>query len=285
MENQDELEVFKGLGADEIDKKDTGFKVNDDVLKEFDLNGDGIVTKEEIDEVKLRLQKEIENDKKYIKQSYLEAYEKLDKDIQSQISKDDIESLINGKFVNKESILKLQEERKKLLEDKDKELFDRFNNALGGDISKNTLLWKKIKRSILVGVIFGIPGALIVGIKDLVDEHMVKNAIKEGTEVLAKTGNVDKIDEAGKIAYKYVGGIVDTKQLIENIKASDTLINLQENEKGIKEIVIGEKETRKNLEIYLEEIDKETSTEKIENAEEIEEDNEDPEPVEGMKFM
>lgn len=284
MENQDELEIFKGLGADEIDKKDTGFKVNNDVLKEFDLNGDGIVTEEEINEVKIRLQKEIENNKKYIKQSYLEAYEKLDKDIQYQISKDDIESLINGKFVNKESILKLQEERKKLLEDKDKELFDRFNNSLGGEMSKNTQLWKKFKRSILVGVIFGIPGALIVGMKDLVDERTVKNAIKEGTEILAKTGNDDKINEAGKIAYKYLGGIVDTKQLIENIKASDTLINLQENEQGLKEIIMSEKEITEDIKNRVEEIDEEVVKDK-EITEEIDEEEEDPEPVEGMKLM
>ena len=106
MENKEELEQFNGLGADEKDKK-TGIAVEDnEILKSLDLNGDGVVTQEELDIAEKRI-KEIVNakDNPY-GESFIKAYNNLSQEDKDNISEEDINALKEKGEIKNESVKK-----------------------------------------------------------------------------------------------------------------------------------------------------------------------------------
>lgn len=284
MENKEELEQFNGLGADEKDKK-TGIAVEDnEILKSLDLNGDGVVTQEELDIAEKRI-KEIVNakDNPY-GESFIKAYNNLSQEDKDNISEEDINALKEKGEIKNESVKKLQEERKKILKDEEEELFEKFHNSLGGDMSKNAKHFQEIKRGLIIGLIFGLPGVMFVAIKDTLDKNKIENNFNEAIKEYAENGDKANFKGAVDTANKYFGKILDIKALENTIIASGIFENLDGNaeeiEKTIKSCKTTIKENDEKVKKMLEEAVFEEETE----VEEVEEED-DPAPVEGMKFM
>lgn len=282
MENKEELEKFNSLGADEKDQKEKLTK--EELLKTFDLNGDGVISQEEIDIVKENIEKIVKDPNNSFGKSFIDAYNRLSKEDQDNISESDIEKLKTKKIITNDSIKKLQEEREKIIKDEEKDLFKQFNNSLNGEMSENVKLWQQIKRGFFIGLVFGMPGALFIAIKDNLDKCKVKNELKEAVKEYVENDNDEKIKNATDVIQKYFGKIFDVKGLMNNIKSSEAVLNLLINENEIKKTIHDYKEDKdkyeKETEKFIEEIFDEKEIQEIEEIT----DEEDPEPVEGMKF-
>lgn len=283
MENKEELEKFKGLGADEKDKKEEFTK--EDLLKTFDLNGDGVISQEEIDIVRKNIEKIVKDPNNSFGKSFLDAYNRLPKEEQNNISEEDIEKLKNENIVRNESIKKLQEEREKMLKEEEEDLFKKFNDSLGGEISENAKHFQEIKRGILIGLLFGLPGVMFVALKDTFDKNKVTTKFNEAIEEYVESGDKDTFKSAIDIAQKYFGNIVDIKKMKDSILTDGTIQKLDQNKEELSKTIISCKEDIKNKEKEIDNLlDEAVFKEEEETQEEIEEE-EDPEPVEGMKFM
>ncbi len=285
MENKKELEKFNGLGADEKDKKE-GMAVGDnEILKNLDLNGDGIVTKEELDEVKKRIEEIVKSKDNPFSESFIKAYNNLSKEDRDNISKEDINALKEKGEIRNESVKKLQEERERILKEEDEELFEKFHNQLGGDMSENAKHFQEIKRGILIGILFGLPGVMFIAIKDSFDKNKVKEELNESIKEYAENGDKNKFTSAINTAQKYFGKIMDIKAIENSILASGIFQNLDKNEEELVKTISSCKEIMKNNKEKIDNLLDETFLE--DNQEETEEieDEEDPEPVEGMKYI
>lgn len=112
-------------------------------LEVFDLNNDGKVTKEEVDKARELLINFANENEESVKQTYLEAYDRLGKKDKDNITEKDIDDLIKFGKIKNNSVKTLEEERQKLIEEKNKVLFEEFNKSVGGDIAKNQKYGRK----------------------------------------------------------------------------------------------------------------------------------------------
>lgn len=288
MENKEELEKFNGLGADEKDKKEGIIVGDNEALKNLDLNGDGIVTKEELDEAKKRIEEIVKSKDNPFNESFIKAYNNLSKEDKDNITKEDINALKEKGEIRNEAVKKLQEERERILKEEDKELFENFQNSLGGDMSENAKHFQEIKRGILIGLIFGLPGVMFIAIKDTFDKNKVKEELNESIKEYAEKGDKNKFTSAINTAQKHFGKIIDIKGIENSILASGIFQNLDKNKEELVKTISSCKEIMKNnkekIDNLLDETFLKENQEVLETEEEIDEE-EDPEPVEGMKYM
>lgn len=270
MENKNEIEMFTGIGADEIEK-----------TKQQEIQER--ITE---DEARRRLEKLEKESESFRKNAYLKAYSRLDTKYQEQISLDDIENLVKGKELKGEAIEKLQAERKKILEEKDKELQKKFAEAMGEEFDKSKNAFQELKRGFLIGLISGIPGALFVVTKDVIDKKITMKEMKEAMDEYAQDGNNASIKRAERILNKKFGRIIPVSELTENIMASDIFKEIKDNKqllKGFTNIMNNFMDkTEDKMKNMIEDMEKDELKEKIEQEEAEEE--EDPEPVEGSKY-
>ena len=297
MENKEELEVFNGNGADEIDKRATEqVDPNKDILNldlsniNVDFNKDGIVTEEEKDKARELILNFAKESEEAVKQSYLEAYDTLGKEDKDNISEKDIDDLVKFGKINNDSVKVLEEERQKILEEKDKELFDKFNKAIGGELSKNQKIWNEIKRGFTVGLVFGVPGILFITIKDCIDNEIMKKQLREATKELIDSKDPNKLQACENIMQRKMGAIIDVKGVIGNIKASGYVNSITRNKEELEKVSTSiatyGKSVDKKMENYLDKVDEEEKEELQKQREQEEkEEEENPEPVEGMKMF
>ena len=274
MEDKSQLKIFTGIGEDSINKE-----VSKELLEK--------VQEEQTDKAKerlLELERENENLRKAF---YLDAYNRLEQKYKDKISEKDIEDLLKGKKLSGEAIEAFQNEREKLFEERDNKLFNDIFKGLGKDMSENQKLWNKLKRQILVGVLFGIPGLLFITVKDLIDEQFAKKELSKG---ITKNDNPNKMNEAEKYVEQKFGKITRVPDLINHLKSSDIFQELRENENSLREVIAYKnskiEELTQEFEELIEDENQEDEKQEEQKAkEEEEEDEEDPEPVEGMKYM
>lgn len=144
--------------------------------------------------------------------------------------------------------------------------------------------WKAMKRAFLIGMFFGIPGAILMITKDLIDQQKLKNNILEKIDLYSKTQDSKYLQQIKDDIYKTAGSIVDVKNVTNYLVETEIkplLNNITEQLKAVVNYVIEDKDiVEKSISDFLENNKKE----EIENIKEDEEDEEDPEPVEGRKF-
>lgn len=263
---------------------------NKEKLEVFDLNNDGKVTKEEVDKVRELLINFANENEESVKQTYLEAYDRLGKKDKDNITEKDIDDLIKFGKIKNNSVKTLEEERQKLIEEKNKVLFEKFNKSVGGDIAKNQKIWKEMIRGFTIGFVFGLPGLLFVAIKDSLDNEKAKKMLREATKEFINSGDENKMKSAKEILNRKMGGIIDVNAIFQNIQSSgrvnDIVKNKEELEKVSTSLASFGKTCDKKMEEFLDKIDKEETEELQKQREKNEkEEEENPEPVMGMKMF
>ena len=292
MENKDELEVKTTLGADtknkETSKKD--LEIEELQKQTQELQNKGIDIQGLSKTLENNIEKILDDEEDEIRQNWLEAYERISDEFKAKISEEELEDIIQKDIKNlkidtsREELKKLADERQKLIEEKGQKILKQISENLGGDMGEAQKTWKAMKRAFLIGMFFGIPGAILMITKDLIDQQKLKNNILEKIDLYSKTQDSKYLQQIKDDIYKTAGSIVDVKNVTNYLVETEIkplLNNTTEQLKAVVNYVIEDKDiVEKSISDFLENNKKE----EIENIKEDEEDEEDPEPVEGMKF-
>ena len=284
-ESKEEIKVIAPNGADTKDKEKS--KEETEKLEEALKNAKekGIDVKKYEEFARKNIKEQINDEEEEIRKHWKKAYIMLDDEIGEKISQDMLNEIIKSDIEGKQiqvdipEIKDLVEMHNKILQEEEDELFKNFNKELGGSLTENKNFWKEFKRAVLVGMFFGIPGAIFIGIKDSIDETRVKAQLKNAIKSYVTTGEEMTFTRAKFMANKTLGGIVDIDKLCSNLICSEGVLALKNNNNELSKITVEYIEKKEELRKELDNLVNEAEEEIIE-----EEEEENPEPVEGFKI-
>lgn len=216
-----------------------------------------------------------------------EARSKLNKDLQSKITDEDIKNIANGKVEDRKEIKELLNMQQKLQEKREDELTKELSNELKISFEDSKKIFPELKRYTTMALSTGVTGVLILMLYDLIQERGIKNEFTNKVENAIKEGNFTDINKAIQELQGKVGKIMAIDKLKDSIKESNTFIELKNNKEiqkdlnnfydkrinrtlktisNIKEEVVGNKKTT---------IKEETTNSKTVESESKDEDEED----------
>ena len=127
-----------------------------------------------------------------------EARSKLNKDLQSKITDEDIKNIANGKVEDREEIKELLNKQLELQEKREEELTKELSKELKISFEDSKKIFPELKRYMTMALSTGVTGVLILMLYDLIQERGIKNEFTNNVKNAIKEGNFSNINNVLK---------------------------------------------------------------------------------------
>lgn len=164
-----------------------------------------------------------------------EARSKLNKDLQSKITDEDIKNIANGKVEDREEIKELLNKQLELQEKREEELTKELSKELKISFEDSKKIFPELKRYMTMALSTGVTGVLILMLYDLIQERGIKNEFTNNVKNAIKEGNFSNINNVLKDVQGKMGKVMAIDKLQDSIKGSNIFIELKNNKELQKE--------------------------------------------------